>query len=170
MPDRDALREAWVTLGRVSGMYGIRGWVRVYSWSEPREGILDYPRWWLGTARHEQAPIEGRRHGHGVVARLAGIEDRDAVRSLLGADIAVPRSALASGEGFYWVDLIGLAVENRDGVALGRIGGHIETGGHDVMVVADGRCERLIPWAPGVYVDQVMLGEGRVIVDWNPED
>ncbi|MGH8275015.1 MAG: ribosome maturation factor RimM [Gammaproteobacteria bacterium] len=172
MPERNASRETWVTLGRVSGMYGIQGWVRIYSWTEPRGGILDYPRWWLGAgeARREHALIEGRVHGRGVVARLAGIEDRTAARSLLGAEIAVPRSALVLGEGYYWADLIGLAVENRDGVTLGRVSGHIETGGHDVMIITEGTRERLIPWAPGVYVDKVLFGKERITVDWNPED
>jgi 16S rRNA processing protein RimM len=170
--DEGAPREAWVALGRVVGIYGVRGWLRVESWTDPRVGILDYRRWWLGAnaRRSEHALSEGRLHGRGVVARLEGIGDRDAARSLLGTEIAVPRDALPPSEEFYWADLIGLAVENRNGVALGKIRAYLETGGHDVMVISDGARERLIPWAPGVYVDKVSLAQGRVIVDWNPRD
>ncbi|MGH8272558.1 MAG: ribosome maturation factor RimM, partial [Gammaproteobacteria bacterium] len=152
MPDESVPREAWITLGRIAGAYGVRGWLRIASYAEPRAGILDYPRWWLTTdgSRREYELIEGRRHRDGVVAKLAGIDDRDGARVWLGAEITVPRRALAPTEGYYWADLIGLAVENRDGVALGCIAGHIETGGHDVIVVNDGERERLIPYAPGV--------------------
>lgn len=172
MSEAGVPRETWITLGRVAGAYGVRGWLRIVSHTDPRAGILEFPRWWLsaGGSRREYALIEGRQHRSGVVARLAGIEDRDAARALLDEEIEVPRSALAPTEGYYWADLIGLAVENRDGVALGRIAGWIETGGHDVIVVEDGGRERLIPYAPGVYVDEVSLERGRMVVDWNPED
>ncbi|MDN5864224.1 MAG: ribosome maturation factor RimM [Gammaproteobacteria bacterium] len=172
MPRQGVTPETWVTLGRVSGLFGVRGWMRVYSHCEPRAGILDYSHWWLGpdTERRRYKLLEGRAQGPGVVVRLEGIEDRDGARAHMGLDIAVPRSALAEIEGFYWADLIGLEVENRDGVKLGRIAGHIETGGHDVIVVADGARERLIPYAPGRYVDEVVLGERRMIVDWHPDD
>lgn len=153
-------------------MYGVRGWLRIYSHTEPRAGILDYPRWWLGKDgdRREHALVEGRAHGRGVVAHLEGIEDRDRALALIGTEIAVPRSELPEGEGHYWADLVGLAVKNRDDVALGRISGHIDTGAHDVMVVRDGKRERLIPWAPGRTVVEVNEDEGWVRVDWHPED
>ncbi len=172
MPEEGAPLQAWITLGRIAGAYGVRGWLRIASHTEPRAGILDYPRWWLaaGESRRECELIEGRQHRNGVAAKLAGIDDRDAARAWLDAEIVVPRSELAPIEGYYWADLIGLAVENREGVALGRIAGCIETGGHDVIVVKDGARERLIPYAPGVYVDEVALDDGRMVVDWDPED
>lgn len=176
MPEHGAASERWITLGRVSGIFGVRGWLRIFSFCEPRAGILDYPRWWLGpeTERREYELIEGRAHGSGVVAKLAGVDDRDGAREHMALEIAVPRGELADSEDYYWADLIGLAVANREGVELGRVTGFMETGGHDVMVVAceqhGSRRERLIPWAPGVYVDRVMLGEGRLTVDWHPDD
>ncbi len=163
---------AWVVLGQIAGVYGVRGWVRIFSHTEPRAGILSYPRWWLGEVgdRHEQALAEGRAHGRGVVARLEGITDRDQALALIGIGIAVPRSVLAEGAGYYWVDLVGLAVRNCDGVTLGCISGHIATGAHDVMVVDDGTRERLIPWVLGRTVVEVHRNEGWVQVDWHPED
>ncbi|MGH8128520.1 MAG: ribosome maturation factor RimM [Gammaproteobacteria bacterium] len=164
--------DAWVVLGRITGVYGVRGWLRIFSHTDPREGILSYPVWWLGEAgsRREQALAEGRAHGHGVVARFDGIADRDQALALIGNDIAVPRSVLAEDEGYYWTDLVGLAVRNLDGVDLGCISGHIDTGAHDVMVVKDGSHERLIPWALERTVIEVNADEGWVQVDWHPED
>jgi len=162
----------WVVLGRIAGVYGVRGWLRIFSHTEPRTGILSYPVWWLGEAddRREHVLVEGRAHGQGVVAQLGGITDRDQALALIGTEIAVPRSELAESEGHYWADLVGLAVRNREGVELGRISGHIDTGAHDVMVVDDGARERLIPWVPGRTVVEVDEGEGWVQVDWHPED
>lgn len=168
--------QAWVTLGRISGLYGVRGWVRVFSLTEPRTGILDYPTWWLKHGEGPRTPhglVEGRRHGAGVVAAVAGVTDRNAAQALIGADIEVPRESLPEpdeGE-YYWVDLIGLAVENRAGVRLGRITGFIPTGAHDVMIVAgEAGGERLIPYVPGHFVDEVSLADGRMVVDWHVED
>lgn len=166
-----AAPEAWITLGRIAGIYGVRGWLRVHSYTDPRAGILDYSRWWLGDGeRHEYELAGGRRQGAGVVANLAGVADRDAARALIGARIAVPRRLLPPTDGYYQADLIGLAVENREGVALGRISGFIATGAHDVVVVEDGTRERLIPYAPGRYVERIDLDEERMVVDWHPED
>ena len=164
--------DGWVTLGRIAGVFGVQGWVRVFSHTEPRAGILDYPRWWLDGAegRREYELARGRAHGAGVVANLAGVTDREAARALLNAEISVPRSALPPTEEYYWADLIGLAVENRAGVVLGRIAGFVQTGGHDVIVVKEGERERLIPYAPGVYVDGISLAEQRMVVDWNADD
>jgi len=167
-----AARPDWVVLGRVSGVFGVRGWVKVYSHTDPPGGILDYRQWWLGDAaeRDRYAVLAGRVQGRRIVASLEGITDRDRAAALLDQPIAVPRDLLPETEGYYWADLIGLSVVNREGVSLGRISGHIPTGGHDVMVVNDGARERLIPWAPGVYVDEVSMDAGRVVVDWHPED
>ncbi|HEX5313549.1 MAG TPA: ribosome maturation factor RimM [Gammaproteobacteria bacterium] len=164
--------EEWIELGRISGFYGVRGWVRVFSHTDPRAGILSYSRWFLGAGeeRREYRVDDGRMQGGGVVAALIGVENREAARGLLGLAISVPRRELPPIEGFYWADLIGLAVENRTGIALGHIVAMLETGGHDVMVIADRGRERLIPWAPGRYVDGVSLAAGRVTVDWDPDD
>ncbi len=168
----EATPEAWVVLGRIAGVYGVRGWLRIFSHTEPREGILQYPVWWLGEPgkREERQLVTGRVHGRGVVAQLEGVTDRDQALALIGTEIAVPRSALADDEGYYWTDLVGLEVRNREGIVLGRITGHIPTGANDVMVVHDGARERLIPWAPGRTVDEVHLDKGWMQVDWHPED
>lgn len=168
----EAAPEAWVVLGEVAGVYGVQGWLRIFSHTEPREGILKYPTWWLGEPgkREMSTLVTGRVHGHGVVAQLEGITDRDQALALIGTPIAVPRSELADEHGYYWTDLEGVEVKNREGIFLGHITGHIPTGANDVMVVHDGKRERLIPWAPGRTVDEVHLDEGWMQVDWHPED
>lgn len=161
-----------VLLGSISGVYGVRGWVKIRSATEPRERIIDYAPWQIARAGGwaEWRVEEGRRHGEGVVAKLAGIEDRDEAVGLVGADIAVPRSRLpASGEDeYYWVDLIGLKVITLEGVGLGTVERLLETGANDVLVVQNGR-ERLIPFVRGRVVHAVDLEAGVLRVDWDPD-
>ena len=157
-------------LGRVLGHHGLRGWLKVFSDTEPREGILDYHRWWLRLADgwHEFEVVEGRRQGAGLLARLRGIADREAAAPLLGAAIAVPREDLPDAQGaIYWVDLQGLRVMTRSGVHLGVVDHLFSTGANDVLVVR-GERERLLPWVrPEVIVD-VDLDNGVLTVDWDP--
>ena len=158
-----------VILGRIVGLFGVRGWVKVHSYTEPREALLDY-RDWLLNRDGEWQPVglaEGKRHGKSVIARIAGIEDRDGAAELLGSDIAVNRDALPeAGEGrYYWADLEGLTVVHRDGTELGKVAYLMATGANDVLVV-DGAAERLIPFVPGTVILDVDLAEGVIRVDW----
>jgi ribosomal 30S subunit maturation factor RimM len=96
-----------VVLGRVSGLYGVRGWVKVFSETEPLEGILGYTPWLIGTGGVPRQVLEGRRHGKGVVVRLEGCTDRDQAASLVGAEIAVSRNDLppaSADELFWWIE------------------------------------------------------------------
>lgn len=161
-----------ITVGRITGLYGVRGWVRVLSHTDPRENILNYPCWLVqrGGEWRSMQLLEGRRQGKGVVAALDGIDDRDLARELMGADIAIRREELPplpEGE-YYWSDLQGLQVMTREGVDLGRVDHLLDTGANDVLVVTGDR-ERLIPMIPGRYVISVDLELGRIEVDWDPE-
>jgi 16S rRNA processing protein RimM len=161
----------WVILGRISGLFGVRGWVKVYSETSPPGNILDYPIWHLGGAagRRKYALAEGRVQGKGIVARLDGCSDRDQAAELVGAEIAVPREQLPeAGDGeFYWTDLEGLQVRNLQGIDLGRVDHLFETGANDVMVVQGDR-QRLIPYTADA-VQRVDLAEGWIIVDWDAD-
>ncbi len=166
------MSEPVVILGRVSGLYGVRGWVKVYSYTEPRSGILDFRQWLLGApgAWLACAVAEGRTHGKGIVARLAGCEDRDAAARHIGQDIAIPESdlpALPPGE-FYWSQLIGLEVVNLDGQSFGRVRALIETGANDVLVV-EGERERLIPYVRDTVIREIALDAGLIRVDWDAD-
>ncbi|MEJ2094680.1 MAG: ribosome maturation factor RimM [Gammaproteobacteria bacterium] len=156
-------------LGRISGIYGVKGWVKVFSYTRPAENILNYPSWYL-KHRDEETLYkvrEGRPQGKGLVASLEGIEDRDIARLLVGADIYIERDQLPSlpeGE-FYWTDLLGLQVINRQGQSLGEVVEILETGANDVLVVK-GESRELIPWVWGTYLLDVDMEAGRITVDW----
>ena len=162
--------DSLVTLGHVSGVYGVKGWVRLYSHTEPRTGILDYKDYLLGGEGRWRAVSlsEGRAHGKGIVARFAGIHDRDDAAELIGSSLAVARSDLPEAEEgtFYWVDLEGLEVMREDGSRLGHVAHMLETGANDVMVVRDGKKEVLIPFLKGSVIRRVDLDHGQIHVDW----
>jgi 16S rRNA processing protein RimM len=157
---------ARVIVGRINGLFGIHGWVKIFSYTQPRENILTYYPWYVaGTAREREAD---RTHGKGIVAKFKGFDDRDAVTALLNAEISIDRSQLPvlKPDEYYWADLLGLEVRNRQDIALGRVKNFLETGVHDVLVVYNGEQERLIPFVPGHFIDRVDLSGGLIYVDW----
>jgi 16S rRNA processing protein RimM len=158
-----------VVLGRIGGLFGVKGWVKVFSYTEPREAILNYPRWLLSERDgwREATVAEGQRHGKTVIARIDGYVDRDQAAELIGTEIAVRRDELPTAPTgqFYWSDLEGLRVVHRDGTELGRVAYLLETGANDVMVV-QGDKERLVPFVMDEVVLGVDLADGRIDVDW----
>ena len=158
-----------LVLGKVSGLYGVRGWFKVHSYTEPREAILDYAPWLVKADGDWRAVAiaEGRRHGKSVIARLEGIEDREQAAAFVGYEIAVAREAMPEtdrGE-YYWADLEGLRVVHKNGRSLGKVAYLIGTGANDVMVVQGDR-ERLIPFVHGKTVLDVDTAAGVISVDW----
>ena len=167
-----------VTLGRIVGLFGVDGWVKVHSYTRPPQAILEYDVWLVGKQHdwHRIQLREGRKQGRGIVARLADTGNREQAAALIGADIGVPLQqlpALAQGE-YYWVELEGLRVVNLEGVTLGVVSHLLETGANDVIVVvpeegppskASAGQNRLIPYVPEV-VKQVDLDSGVLRVDW----
>ena len=160
-----------VSLGRITGVYGVRGWVRVSSDTEPPARILEYRCWQLnvGGRWRDYTAVEGRPHHRGLVVKLDGVNDRDAAAMLTGAEIAVARSELPelAPQEYYWVDLVGAEVVTRDGVPLGRVDHVMATGANDVLVVA-GERERMIPFVHDQVVIEVDLEAKRITVDWDP--
>jgi 16S rRNA processing protein RimM len=163
-----------VLIGRIVGLYGVQGWLKIESWAEPRMRIFDYQPWLLSAAPGVETQVsgaKGREQGKGMVAQLPGVEDREQAAAWIGSDIYVSRDQLpppAEGE-FYWVDLEGLEVVTTEDVSLGRVSHLFATGANDVVVVRDGTRERLIPFVQGSYVRSVDLSAGRMVVDWDPE-
>ena len=161
-----------ICVGHVLGAQGLKGWVRVFSHTSPRENILDYGPWLIDRgAGLEAVAVEGRVQGKHVLARFADVDDRTRAESLAGCELYIRRRQLPGLEAdeYYWSDLIGLAVETLDGEALGEVAGMMETGADDVMTVR-GERERLIPFALGDIVREVDLVGGRLVVDWSAED
>ncbi|MFB9066864.1 ribosome maturation factor RimM [Pseudofulvimonas gallinarii] len=165
-------RDRRVLLGRVAGVHGVRGGLKVESFTEPRGQILDYQPWTLRhagaeTVRRARALVREPR----LAVQLDGVEDRDAASALIGAEIWVRRDQLPTppaGE-YYWVDLEGLAVVNLEGIDLGVVDHLFATGANDVLVVRGGDCERLIPFVQGSHVREIDLAGGRMTVDWDAD-
>jgi 16S rRNA processing protein RimM len=161
-----------IVLGRVTGPFGVRGWVKVASFTEPREQILEYEHWRAESAdgaTRELRPLEGRAHGKGLVVRLEGIDDRTAAVALGRPELWVERAelpALPPGE-HYRADLVGFEVVNLQGVRLGRVEGFLDLPANPVMIVAGDR-ERWLPVGPGQML-KVDAAEGRITVDWDAE-
>lgn len=165
-----------VLLGRIVGVHGVRGAVKLESFTEPRLAIFDYRPWQLarsdGTVRDVASPA-GHAQGKGIVATLPGIDDRDAAASWIGADISVARAVLPAPEAgeLYQTDLEGLHVVNGRGEDLGLVDHFFDNGAHAVLVTRDAAGNRrLIPWVPDAYVKSVDLDARRIVVDWNKDD
>lgn len=159
-----------VLLGRIEGLYGVKGWVKVFSYTKPREAILNYDHWLV--LRNDQwrplALLQGKRHGKSVIACLEGIEDRDAAAGLLGCDVGVARGDLPDIESgrYYWTDLEGMKVVDRGGDEIGKVAYVMETGANDVLVTV-GERERLIPFVADKVILDVDLANGVITVDWD---
>lgn len=165
--------EKQVLVGRIVGLSGVGGMVKLESWTDPRTQIFSYQPWQLKSAAgiKEISAARGREQGKGMVAELPGISDREAAAALVGSEIWVARSVLpkaAPGQ-HYWFDLEGLEVVNIEGVELGRVSHLIATGSNDVLVARHGDRERLIPFIDDDFVKSVDLEAQRITVDWDPE-
>ena len=165
-------KEKWVILGRVSGVFGVKGWLKVQSYTEPRDNIVGFGAWTLrmNGVDHAFDVEEGHSHAGSVVAKLHGVDDRDRARDWVGADIVVLREQLpkiAAGE-LYWTDLEGLEVRTTTGTVLGTVDHLLATGGNDVLVL-DSSPRLLIPFVAGDVVKEVDLNAGLIVVDWSPD-
>jgi 16S rRNA processing protein RimM len=161
-----------VTLGRISGHHGVKGWVKVRSATEPHGNIVDFDGWLLRRDGRERAiEVEEARVRRGdVIAKLRGIDSREQAADWIGAEIVIERSRLppcAPGE-YYWTDLEGLEIRTPAGRSLGRVDHLLATGSNDVLVVA-GERERLIPFVLGAVIRDVDLAAGVIVADWSDE-
>jgi 16S rRNA processing protein RimM len=163
----------YLNAGEISGVFGVKGLVKVFSFTEPRENILRYSPWLLqkNNQTREIKVTGGQRQGNTVVAELDGIADRDTALGLMGWKILISKKQLPKprpGE-YYWADLVGLQVETEMGVKLGIVDHLLETGANDVLVVVEGEVERLIPFIQQQTVLKIDLDAGLMIVDWDPD-
>ena len=165
-------QERRILLGRVLGAFGVRGELKLHSFTDPVSMAMKYQPWLLVQDGRERqlGTVRGRETNKGMVITIDGVDDRDAAEALAGAEVWVPRGNLPQpkpGE-YYWVDLEGLAVVNREGLEFGTVAYLFETGANDVMVVT-GERERLIPYIPGQFIVDVDFDARRITVDWDAD-
>jgi 16S rRNA processing protein RimM len=164
----------FITLGKISGVFGVKGWIKVYSHTNPREGILDYSTWHLKQAGQWKAVKlkTGHKQGKTVVAKLIGVNDRNIAESMIGTEIAIKTVQLPrlNSNEYYWSDLAGLQVTDLSGEIFGVVDYVFATGANDVLVVkkSDGS-ECLIPFIGDEVIKSVDLDKKTVQVDWDPE-
>jgi len=172
-----------VEVGRITDAWGVKGWFKVLTHSNDAGALFASKRWFLQPSERGARTFSGtallaikqsREHSDTVVASAEGIDDRSAAEALRGARIFIARSSFpaAQADEYYWVDLIGLPVVNREGVALGEVRDLLSTGPQTVLVIAfehDGKPqERMIPFV-SAYVDKVDLPGRCITVDWQPD-
>ena len=162
-----------ILVGRFHGAFGVRGELKLESFTDPERGILRYQPWTLRRANGAEEAVEGvrgREAAKGLVVAVPGIEDRDAAEAMRGVEVWVSRSVLPPprpGE-YYWVDLEDLKVVNVEGVDFGTVSHLFSTGANDVLV-ARGDRERMIPFLEPDYIRSVDFEAGVVTVDWDPD-
>jgi 16S rRNA processing protein RimM len=158
-------------MGRVTGAFGVRGWIKVQPFTATPNSLLAYREWWIGSGGNWQPRKveEAKVQGDAVAARFAGCTDRDEAARYGGREVAVPRESFPAAEKdeYYWADLIGLSVVNAQGERLGTVSGLFETGANDVLVV-EGDRERLIPFIEEVVLDVDLAGR-TMRVDWGAD-
>jgi 16S rRNA processing protein RimM len=158
-------------MGRIAAPFGVKGWVKVQTFSEDPGTLMDFESWRVGRGEQQtQYTVEAiQDHSNTLVAKLVGIDDRDAAYALRGQEISVAKRDLPPPEEneFYWSDLIGLKAVNREGVELGRVDSLLETGAQDVLVIK-GKREHLIPFV-AAFVGKVDVAGGTIEVDWGED-
>jgi 16S rRNA processing protein RimM len=172
-----------IEVGRIADAWGVKGWFKVLPHSADPQALFSSKRWFLQPSERGAKTFHGtvllrvreaKDHSNSVVARADGVEDRAAAEALRGARVFIPRSSFptASADEYYWVDLLGLDVVNREGVQLGKVRDLMSTGPQTVLVLeyeADGKTEeRLLPFV-AAYVDGVDLAARRITVDWQAD-
>ena len=179
-----------VIVGRIVGVYGIKGWVKIFSYTDPMEAIVDYNPWYIRAENRKNAPWTkiklkaGKRHAKTVIAKLEGCNDCDTAMTYIGNEISIKLEQLEDLEGtdeYYWRDLIGLQVINQQKELLGTVSQLMETGANDVLVVIDESGagsdtdgekkpkEHLIPWTMHNAIIAVDLEQGVIEVDWDAD-
>jgi 16S rRNA processing protein RimM len=161
-----------ILIGEISGCFGVNGWLKVFSFSHPRENITKYKNWLIDGKEFQR--VESRKHSKLIIAKLDGVDDKDTALTFLGKKIEITEEQLEqleTGE-YYWRDLVGLEVTNTRNIPFGTVDSLLETGAHDVIVVKDteSKRERLIPFLMDNTILKVDLIAKTMLVDWHEDD
>jgi len=166
--------DRYIPVGKIGSSYGIKGWVKISSFTERLEDVLQYDPWYLHHPSSQTwTPIhveEGRMHGKGLIAKLSGVNTPEQARQFAGRTIAVTRAQLAplKTNEYYWSDLEGLTVINKQGKVLGKVVYLLATGSNDVLVIK-GKTEFAVPYLPGKSILSVDLAKQEIHIDWEWE-
>ncbi|MFK8069044.1 MAG: ribosome maturation factor RimM [Gammaproteobacteria bacterium] len=165
--------DEFIYLGHINGVFGVKGWVKVFSDTRPRENIFSYSPIWLQTCEgwREYKVISARSQGKGLVAQFENLSSREQAELLVNYKIGIkPEQLPETGKNeYYWSDLIGLEVLNTSGEVFGKVIELLESNAHDVLVVKNEQQQHLIPYVTGVYVLKVDLEAGSIEVDWQQD-
>ena len=162
----------WVAMGYIKGVFGVKGWVKIHTDTEYTDRLLDFPQWQLSKDGQIQTVTiaESKINDDELLVRFEGIADRNAAALLRGYTIEIDRSSFADTEDdeYYWADLVGLTVFNREQLNLGTISSLMDTGAHDVLVVDGDFGRKLIPFV-AQYIDEVNIPQKKICVDWGSD-
>lgn len=168
----NTIQRQWVAMGYIKGVFGVKGWVKIHTDTEYTDSLLDFPQWRL--SKNGQIQIvtvaESKINGEELQVRFEGIADRNAAALLRGYTIEIGRASFADTEDdeYYWTDLVGLNVFNREQLNLGTVSSLMDTGAHDVLVVDGNYGRKLIPFV-AQYIDEVNLAQQNICVDWGSD-
>ncbi len=165
-----------IVIGKIGAPYGVKGWVKVTTYTDEIEGVFDYTPWLLGDAGKEYTVDHWRTHNKGVVAKLVGVETRDDAESIKNLDVSIKAQQLPqlADDEFYWRELVGMKVVTESGYDLGVVKEMFETGANDVMLVranpndAFGQKERMLPYLYEQVIKKVDKQARTIAVDWDP--
>lgn len=165
-------KDSRILIGKVSGCFGVKGWLKIFSYSDPRENITTYKNWLIDGKLYES--VVSKKQGKLIVAKLEGIDDKDSAMAFMGKSIEIePHQLQDLDEGeYYWRDLIGLRVKNLRDIDFGEVTNLLETGAHDVIIVKHKELqrERLIPFVYDDTIVKVDLENQTMTVDWHEDD
>lgn len=162
----------YIELGSITGFFGVKGWVKLYSHTRPHLGIADYSQFYVGDAKRQIAFTKIQQSGKYLIGHIDGVDSRESAQAFIKQTLFVKREDLPKLDNeYYWHELIGLTVINQQGQVLGKITEMMETGANDVMVIhADNGEEHLIPYAVAHFVLAIDTDKGEMRVDWELDD
>lgn len=164
--------DAYITVGKIGSAYGVKGWLKIQSFTEFGASILEYQPWFIPDQHNVLTPFtieDGRIHGNGIVAKLPGIDNPEEARLLTGKLISIERSHLPAlpEDEYYWSDLIGLSVIDTHGKKLGTVHTFMETGANDVVIIKDEKGQQhALPYLRGTVIREISLEKREMLVDW----
>lgn len=164
-----------IAIGKLGSPYGVRGWLRVHSYTEPTDNITEYRNWQRNTKTGWQSidVDQCQRHGKHILAKINGIDSPEDAKKLVNSELFIDRNDLPEldeDDGYYWSDLMGCSVTTTEGVELGYINDIFDTGSNDVFVVQKCKSSKrhLIPHVSGIIID-IDITNKCIKADWDPE-